>query len=294
MFFHVVFTVHNLSKEIVRLDLSEQQLKEAIVDPYSQGKTFLVHGEIISPSQVRRVQVTRTGQPSEVLRRAVRSLRDAVIKPDETSEDLLIFRRGQDVTDSYFSLVQPAAASREEMSPMTTSTNVFVVHGRNDAARSATFSFLRSLGLRPLEWSTVVAATGKGSPYIGEIIDKGFELAQAIVVLMTPDDEARLREAFRSPDDPAQETNLTPQARQNVIYEAGLAMGKNPERTIIVELGHLRPFSDISGMHLIRLNNTTQRRQELALRLKSAGCSVDMSGTDWHTAGDFFEPMISR
>ena len=64
-------------------------------------------------------------------------------------------------------------------------------------------------------------------------------------------------------------------------------MGRHPERTILVELGDLRPFSDVSGLHVIRLNNSSQRRQELAQRLKTAGCLVNLEGTRWHTAGDF-------
>ena len=59
------------------------------------------------------------------------------------------------------------------------------------------------------------------------------------------------------------------------------------ERTIIVEIGSLRPFSDIAGRHVIRLDDTSQRRQELALRLRDAGCSVSLDGTDWHAAGAF-------
>jgi predicted nucleotide-binding protein len=111
-------------------------------------------------------------------------------------------------------------------------------------------------------------------------------MAQAVVVLLTPDDEARLRAQFQTLSDPPYERELTPQARPNVLFEAGMAMGRNPERTIIVELGHLRPFSDMGGRHVIRLNNSTQKRQELALRLESAGCTVNLGGTDWHTAGD--------
>jgi hypothetical protein len=64
-------------------------------------------------------------------------------------------------------------------------------------------------------------------------------------------------------------------------------MAWNENRTVLVELGTCRPFSDIGGRHLLRLNNSTQRRQELADRLKTAGAAVSMSGTDWHSAGDF-------
>ncbi len=66
-----------------------------------------------------------------------------------------------------------------------------------------------------------------------------------------------------------------------------MAMGRNPERTVLVEIGVLRPFSDIAGLHILRFDGSTQRRQELAERLKTAGCEVNISGTDWHTAGDF-------
>lgn len=164
---------------------------------------------------------------------------------------------------------------------------VFVVHGRNNAAREALFTFLRAIGLHPLEWSEIVEATGKASPYIGEVLAKGFSIAQAVVVLMTPDDEARLREPYRGPSEPPHETDLTPQPRPNVLLEAGMALGLFPNRTVIVELGQLRPVSDIGGRHVIRMNDKPERRQDLAQRLETAGCAVNRSGTDWFSAGDF-------
>jgi predicted nucleotide-binding protein len=164
---------------------------------------------------------------------------------------------------------------------------VFVVHGRNLGRRDALFRFLRSIGLTPLEWSQAITATGKVSPYIGEVLDAAFSRAQAVVVLMTPDDKAYLRTALRKPDDPAFEAKPTYQARPNVLFEAGMAMGRAIERTIIVQVGELRPFSDLGGRHVMKLDNSTERRQELAQRLKSAGCPVDLTGTDWHREGDF-------
>jgi predicted nucleotide-binding protein len=164
---------------------------------------------------------------------------------------------------------------------------VFVVHGRNNPAREALFTFLRAIGLHPLEWSEIVKATGKASPYIGEVLEKGFSIAQAVVVLMTPDDEARLREPYRGSAEPPHETELTPQPRPNVLLEGGMALGLFPERTVIVELGRLRPLSDIGGRHVIRMNDTPERRQDLAQRLETAGCAVNRSGTDWYSAGAF-------
>jgi len=183
---------------------------------------------------------------------------------------------------------RPPGSQPESREPeMPEARKVLVVHGRDLEARDFLFTFLRSIGLQPLEWSELVGATGKGSPYVGEVLDSAFSIAKAIVVLMTPDDEARLRKPLRKPGDPTYETRLTPQPRPNVLFEAGMALARFPDRTVLVELGVLRPFSDVRGRHVIRLEDTSEKRQDLAQRLKAAGCAVNLSGTDWHRAGDF-------
>jgi hypothetical protein len=151
------------------------------------------------------------------------------------------------------------------------------------------FAFLRALGLKPIEWSQAIALTGKGSPYIGDVLDAAFEEGQAIVVLLTPDDIAYVRREFASSDE---DPDLKPQgqARPNVLFEAGMAMGRNPNQTILVELGELRRFTDVDGRHTIRMENSSQMRKSLAERLLTAGCRADMSGNDWMTAGDFTPP----
>jgi predicted nucleotide-binding protein len=164
---------------------------------------------------------------------------------------------------------------------------IFVIHGRNGALRNSMFEFLRAIGLKPLEFSQATSATEHGSPYVGQILDAAFSKAKAVVVLMTPDDEVRLKPEFQSDRDSMNEKQLTGQARPNVLFEAGMAMGRDASRTVLVEVGRLRPFSDIGGRHVIHLDNSTERRQDLAERLKSSGCAVDLSGRDWHKVGSF-------
>lgn len=177
----------------------------------------------------------------------------------------------------------------QRMSAADRSRRVFVVHGRNSAARDAMFTFLRALGLQPIEWSQARAATGKASPYIGEILDAAFDGAQAVLVLLTPDEVTYLRNDYSSgPEDT--ETRAAPQARPNVLFEAGMAMGRDADRTVLVELGVMRPFSDVAGRHAVRLREGPEGRQDIAQRLLTAGCAVDMSGVDWLSAGDFTPP----
>jgi predicted nucleotide-binding protein len=171
--------------------------------------------------------------------------------------------------------------------PKPNKSRVFVIHGRNEEMRRALFDFLRAISLKPIEWNEAVSLTGAPTPHIGDILDAAMGYAQAILVLFTGDDQARLRDEFLSGNDPDYGRRTTPQSRQNVIFEAGLALGKYPDRTILVQVGVLRPFSDIAGRHFVRLRNSSKSRQELAQRLKLAGCDVDLSGTDWHDAGMF-------
>lgn len=167
--------------------------------------------------------------------------------------------------------------------------NVFVVHGRNAVARDAMFAFLRAVGLKPIEWSQAVAMTGHASPYIGQVLDTAFDAAQAVVVLMTPDEVAYLRADYAAGPNDSQ-CDPAAQARPNVLFEAGMAMGRDAERTVLVEMGELRPFSDVAGRHALRLDDAAAKRKELAQRLTTAGCHVDTSGEDWLTAGDFSTP----
>jgi hypothetical protein len=107
-------------------------------------------------------------------------------------------------------------------------------------------------------------------------------MAQAVVVLMTPDDEARLQDALAGADEA---DIVAGQARPNVVLELGMAIALYPERTILVTMGRLRSISDISGLYEIRLDGTVQKRQYLYDRLRDCDCDVQLQGR-WTTAGD--------
>jgi predicted nucleotide-binding protein len=172
---------------------------------------------------------------------------------------------------------------------------VWVVYGRNEAARLAMFQFLRAIGLEPLEWHEATALAQAGAPYVGEVLDRAFAEVQGVVVLLTGDDLAYLRGEFVNTDDGPHETTPTPQARPNVLFEAGMAFGRHPESTILVTLGYTRPFSDVAGRHTVKVSNAIAHRQVLAARLRTIGCAVVTEArTDWHQAGDFDAAVPKR
>lgn len=69
-----------------------------------------------------------------------------------------------------------------------------------------------------------------------------------------------------------------------------MALGVDPERAILVELGPIRRASDLDGLNAVRLSNAPQARHALRNRLSTAGCEVDQGSGRWlepATGGDF-------
>ena len=272
-------------------------MESRFLEPYRLGRPMIIAGKTVSAFDLERIQIFETQYDSNYVNEEIRARDRAsntirLVDTHGRHDPVILSQHGVDVTRSYIKGTPGYGASQqaeptEGARPATNAREVFVVHGRNLKGREALFDFLRAIDLYPLEWSEAVAATGKPSPYIGEILDAVFSRAHAVVVLFTPDDEARLKRPFQDDSDPPHETQLTGQARPNVLFEAGMAMARSQDRTILVELGNLRPYSDIGGRHTLRLDNSTQRRQELAKRLQAAGCPVKLDGIGWHDAGDF-------
>lgn len=278
----------------IRLDLSEEELKK-VISSYYEGKPVFCGGRELFPDNVERILVTYNDRDSSVLYPII----ERELEEERRSRKLVktipiewyIFTRGRDVTDRYITGLHRSSievkSSFSTLQQAKDPRKVWVVFGRNLKLREAIFTFLRSLDLHPIEWEESRGRTDEPTPYIGTVLETAFNEAQAFLIIISGDDEGRLRKEFQNDHDPIFETNLTPQARQNVIFEAGMAFGINSKRTILIELGEVRPFSDIYGRHVVRMNNSPEKRHILANRLESAGCIVDRSGEDWLKVGDF-------
>jgi predicted nucleotide-binding protein len=160
--------------------------------------------------------------------------------------------------------------------------HVAVVHGRNEPARNGVFAFLRALGLEPIEWQEAIRRTGSAAPYVGQIVDMLFAEVQAVVVVLTGDEDVQLRAPFRRERD---DSNAARQSRPNVFFEAGMAFARHPDRTLVVQIGEHRSFSDIFGRHVVHMTGDSTSWEDVRTRLKSAGCAVKEAGTDWLSAG---------
>ena len=139
---------------------------------------------------------------------------------------------------------------------------VFVIHGRDDAARETVARFLERLGLKPV---ILFEQPSQGRTIIEKIEDNAD--VRFAVGLLTPDDLG------------AHANNrgeLAPRARQNVIFELGYFAGKLSRKRVcaLVKEGLEIP-SDYDGVVYVDFDNAGAWKMKVVQELKAAGFNVD-------------------
>lgn len=137
---------------------------------------------------------------------------------------------------------------------------VFVVHGQNDAARTAVVSFLESIGLVGI---VLHEQASMGRHLLTKFIQEA-DLVTFAVVLMTDDDVGG-----RNGGEPA------PRARQNVILELGYFLAHLGQAKVcaLITPGLETP-SDFDGIVYIRMDDRQRWQEELKRELLAAQMPV--------------------
>lgn len=297
-YYHVRLDVHDERYGELKTDLDAETLEEQFMGPYRLGEPVTVNGRTLDWDVIERIRISESDQPISDLAAQVRAQDRAssVAVIGGPSASWRAAGRARDLTDQYITGPPghgtPALDGAEQMASTTDrgggrdGRSVFIVAGRDNGAAKAVKDLLRSLDLRIVEWEHAVARTGETSPYIGDVVMAGMEMAHAVVVLLTPDDRVQLRSDLLRDDDESIEREVRLQARPNVYYEAGIADALGRDRTVIVEVGRVKSFSDQAGRHVVRYDGSAARRNALAERLRIAGLDVNTGGQDWLSAGD--------
>lgn len=125
-----------------------------------------------------------------------------------------------------------------------------------------------------------VMGTVGPSAYVHEAIKSSINEVGAIVVIMAPEEKVQLIKKYQTqPSDAKQEY----QPRPNVIFEAGLALGLKEEKTIILQFGETRIFTDILGKHILKYRGKSNEigfKNDFCQKLRMAGCDCEM-GNDY-------------
>ena len=136
---------------------------------------------------------------------------------------------------------------------------VFVVHGRNMQAANAVFQLVESMGIETRSLRSIEEEF-KTSNSLWQTIYIGIQLAEAVIVLLTPDDEAQLTGELG-------QSEPRMQARPNVFLELGLALGICPEKTILLNVPPSCMPTDLLGHLRIEVGDNEDWREVVETRL---------------------------
>ncbi|MDR6106627.1 putative nucleotide-binding protein [Acinetobacter baylyi] len=137
----------------------------------------------------------------------------------------------------------------------------FIVHGHDDATKLKTARFLEKLGFEAI----ILHEQANGGKTIIEKLEHFTDVGFGIV-LYTPDDEGSVKD----------KKNYQPRARQNVVFEHGLLIGKLGRNKVfpLVTNHSLELPGDINGM--VYLSDTNWELQ-LAKEIRELGYEIDMN-----------------
>lgn len=163
--------------------------------------------------------------------------------------------------DDYINSI-PSANMYSKQKNNTFERKAFIVHGHDVATKERTARFLEKLGFVAVILHEQVNGGKTIIEKLEHFTDVGFS-----IVLYTPDD---VGEAI------ANQTNLKPRARQNVVFEHGLLIGKlGRERVFpLVTDQNVELPGDISGVVYLSDNGW---EFQLAKEIKALGYEIDFN-----------------
>lgn len=153
------------------------------------------------------------------------------------------------------------------------SDRIFVVHGHDHGLEEAVARLIDRLGYKPVILHE--------RPDRGQTIIEKFEReapdAAFAVVLLTPDDEGRLRALGG-----VESGVLAPRARQNVVWEFGYftaLLGRGNVVALVVSHGDLERPTDLDGVLYVPVRDIDDLnwRTKLAREMRAAGLDIDMN-----------------
>jgi predicted nucleotide-binding protein len=143
-------------------------------------------------------------------------------------------------------------------------TQVFIVHGHDESAKTKTARFIEKLGLKPI----ILHEQASGSKTVIEKIEAYSNVGFGIV-LYTPCDIGAKNE-----ENPIMKNR----ARQNVVFEHGFLIGKiGRENVCALVKGDIETPNDISGVVYVKMDDEEAWHMKIARELRNSGYEIDMN-----------------
>ena len=279
MYYHIAVTKgeHRITGMLAAypfyiLNVKEETV-EGIVRKYIKKEPFLLKGTHIDLQEYPQMIIVQTRKAvhgfAEDRARALNPL-PIFMGPSE-ADTFFIERRDteDDVTTSFIERMQKVVD--EETHPkvrladtdVVKNKRVFIVHGHDEAIEVKASQLIKDLGLEPV---ILHEESDKGQTIIEKLercTDVGFG-----IILYTPCDHGGEMGS----------DSMMPRARQNVVFEHGMLIGKLGRGRVCALLkGDIEKPSDISGIIYKTIDDKGMWRIEVAKELNEAGYDVDMN-----------------
>jgi predicted nucleotide-binding protein len=282
-YYHVtvsyVSKVTGLLERVGVYDLSEEALRKLLVEPYMDGKPFLLVGRPIDPFHVDEIHIYETkASAKRIFEEAQRKPFSHVRSIDEVVSEIFDGRLGKYVTHKFISSVPLRRKTRRF------GKNVFIVHGRDTKPLKELKAMLLEFGLNPI----VLHEQPSGSMTIIEKLERYSRDVGFAFVILSPDDALVPTTPYievnkkRGTIRPVYFYHMKPifRARQNVIFEFGFFIAKIGRNRVCclykvdTELPYDMP-SDIHGIVYIPFKESVNEcRDKIIKELKAVGYKI--------------------
>ena len=252
--------------ELDKTDLTE--IENRVVKPFLLNEQFQFDGYFLRKSEIKRLIIKETQQTVQELSRYENEHMPPGIIMYISPSDIVSYEQyTKDITtqvfDSVKSSISGVGGAVKKSVVANDASKVFIVHGRDEAAKTETARFIEKLGLSAI----ILHEQASSGKTIIEKIEEHTNVGYGIV-LYTPCDVGGLL------DDSSQK----PRARQNVIFEHGFLIGKLGRQNVCALVkDQVEIPNDISGIVFIPLDSLGACRMALGKELRKAGYNIDMN-----------------
>lgn len=280
MYYHIAVTNENCKNSgkkshypIYELDITELGRVYEIVRKYDKGEKIRLKGEFIDNRDYPKMMIVQSEETAKkfVEKQEEKFERMGVVYYDPDSLSDKIFKEKKDteddITAKVFDHVEKEAQPKARLAntDIVKNKKVFIVHGHDDLLKESVARLVEKIGLE----AVILHEQPKGGK---TIIGKLEELADRVgyaIILYTPCDEGREKGS----------ENSKPRARQNVVFEHGLFMGKlGSERVCVLRKGEVEKPSDDQGILYIEVKDgSNDWKGDVVKELENAGYDVDRS-----------------
>ena len=280
MYYHIAVTSESCKRTRILypfylLDIAENEVEKIyrIVREYNRGEQIRIKGAFIDNRQYPEMIIVRSEETAKAVvnKQAQVFVVGGYLMADRRplADRFFIEKKDtkDDITAKVFDHVEKETQPKAGLADADAVKNkkVFIVHGHDNELKEATARLVEKIGLE----AVILHEQPKGGKTIIGKLEKLADRVGYAIILYTPYDEGREKGS----------ENSKPRARQNVVFEHGLFMGKlGSERVCILRKGEVEKPSDDQGILYIEVKDgSNEWKHEVAKELKNAGYDVDLN-----------------